>query len=142
MSEPILTGIISASVAIIIASLTVFANYRIQAASLWRDQKLSYYRGMIEGFASTVLGDATDEEYIQSAKASNKVLLVGSKEVIAALHAYRSHLGTANYHTRDTSKDQQLFADLIRAIRQDLKMPGKNDVNSDQMVFWSSGVIK
>jgi hypothetical protein len=140
MSDSILIGVISGSAAIFVASLTVIANYRIQAAALWRDQKLSYYRSMIDGFASTVLGDVTPEDLVESARASNKVLLVGSKEVIAALHAYRSHLAIPNYQNRDQTLDHHLFADLIKAVRKDLKMPGKDDVIPEQMKFWTSGV--
>jgi hypothetical protein len=140
MSDSILIGVISGSAAIFVASLTVIANYRMQAAALWRDQKLSYYRSMIDGFASTVLGDATPDDLVESARASNKVLLIGSKEVIAAIHAYRSHLATPNYHNRDQTLDEHLFADLIRAVRKDLRMPGKDDVIPEQMKLWTSGV--
>jgi hypothetical protein len=140
MSDPILTGIISASAAIIVASLTVIANYRIQAAALWRDQKLSYYRSMIEGLVSAINDDGTDEDRVQSARAMNNMLLVGSKEVIAALDAYRSHLSASNIHSRDQSRDSHLLADLIRAVRKDLKMPGRDDVIPEQMKLWTSGV--
>jgi len=121
-------GTIAPSIVAAIAVLagvfvTFLLNRRMQIEAAWRTEKLSYYKELFDALAQNVEGMSTADTHRQFARASNNLLLVGSAGVLETHREYREHIALSNT-SRDYSRDDYLLANLINAVRHDLKMPG------------------
>ena len=134
------SSLIAAAALVLVALLSFFASRKLQAEAAWRNEKLEYYKELMDALAQNIEGDATASSHRELARASNNLLLVAPRSVLQAHHNYREHISRAN-KKRDYSLDSGLLATLINAMRNDLKMP-QGSVSPDLVRLWRSGSSK
>ena len=135
----IANSLIAAAGLVFVAYLTFVLNKRIEIGAAWRAEKLSYYKEFIDALAVNIQGEATVETHRRFARASNNLLLIGSKKVLAAHHAYREHIRVSNSN-RDYDLDGPLLATLLNALRNDMDMPGGDLIDAKHARLWAAGV--
>ncbi|WP_326525815.1 hypothetical protein [Sphingomonas sp.] len=133
----IVPSLIAAVTVVLGALVTFILNRRMQLDAAWRSEKLEYYKELIDAVAQNVEGMASSDTQREFARASNNLLLIAPDEVLSAHHAYREHISHSNVG-RDYSKDSQLLAALVDAIRSDLRMPGHTKFGPEQARLWTS----
>ena len=92
----IASSLIAAAGLVFVAYLTFVLNKRMQIEAEWRSQKLNYYREFMDALANNIEGETSKETHERFARASNNLLLIASKSVLDAHHAYREHIGFSN----------------------------------------------
>ncbi len=138
MSDAFSASVISAASVVIVAFVSLLLNKRMQLDAAWRTEKLEYYKELMDAIAMNVEGDDTADSHREFARASNNLLLVAPKSVLNAHHTYRGHLSLKN-QPRDKNIDERLLADLIQAMRDDLRMPNDQVIDTGSVKLWSSG---
>lgn len=130
-------AILSALAAIIVASLTVFLTKRKEREAEWRSKKLAYYE---EFFAavSGIVATAPREAKIRFANAVNNLHLIGSQDVIDALHCYCDQVAESNADRNVTCHDETWSA-LVWQIRSDLGDRPVKSLNQFKAILWASG---
>ena len=134
------SSLIAAMALVVVALISFIANRKLQSDAAWRNEKLEYYKELMDALAQNIEGDSTPKTHRELARASNNLLLVAPKSVLVAHHAYREQISRAN-KSRDYSLDSGLLANLINAVRDDLKMPQDSPVPPNLVRLWraSSG---
>ncbi|GAB1261814.1 hypothetical protein [Aurantivibrio plasticivorans] len=129
MSTNILVAIISGSVAIIVAAFSYWSAKEREREAEWRKEKLGHYKEFITALASSVGSFGAPEAKKRYAIAFNTVGLFASHEVITRLHEYqevtRLPAGELDQETHDS-----LLSKLVLAIRKDLKLKPKDEVET------------
>lgn len=119
MDASIWIAIISATAGLITASVTYAITKRREREADWRKLKLEMYREFTLGVAGIAGRDATDENKKRFNTASNALHLIGSKEVVRALHAFRLQISERNTD-RSIEAHDLLLSILFWEIRGDL----------------------
>jgi len=134
-----LTAIISAFAAIIASAGTIYLTKQKEREAAWRAKKLAYYEEFF-GAASGIVGDNTPREAkIRFAAAVNNLHLIGSADVIKALHAFTDEIAQSNAAHMTKERHDQLWSQLVWQIRADLgDAPG--DPATFEARLWASGV--
>lgn len=132
-----LAAIISAIAAIIVAAGTVYLTKQQERVAAWRAKKLAYYEEFF-GAASGIVGDvAPPDAKIRFASAVNNLHLIGSANVIRALHAFTNEIAESNRDRADDRHDE-LWSLLVWEIRNDLGDP-PGERTSFSARLWASG---
>lgn len=132
-----LTAIISAAAAVIVAALTVYLTKQKERDVAWRNKKLDYYEEFILA-ANGIVGTASMEAKVCFALAINQLHLVASNGVIIALHAFTDIISE---FAPSPSKDQhdELWSTLIWEIRADLGDRPTRKMSDFHARLWASG---
>ena len=138
MSGVIASSLVSATALVIVALLTFALNERAKRAADWRNKKLEYYAGFFDSLAVNLEGYSNEESHRAFARQTNNMNLIASAEVLEALHAYRAHISVRDVE-RDYTQDNVLLANLVGAMRSDLKMPGGGKLTGDMVRLWTPG---
>jgi hypothetical protein len=134
-----LTAIISALAAIIVSAGTIYLTKQKEREAAWRAKKLAYYEEFF-GAASGIVGEAAPRDAkIRFATAVNNLHLIGSANVIKALHAFTDEIALPNAASMTKERHDKLWSRLVWEIRQDLgDAPG--NATSFEARLWASGV--
>ena len=134
-----LAALISAVAAILVSAGTIFFTKQKEREAAWRAKKLAYYEEFF-GAASGIVGDDTPREAkIRFAAAVNNLHLIGSANVIRALHAFTDEIAQSNPAGMTKERHDQLWSRLVWEIRADLgDAPG--DADTFVARLWASGV--
>lgn len=136
--QVIIPSIVSAAALLLVAVVTFILNERAKREADWRNKKLEYYSDFFDSLAVNLEGYSNDETQRAFARETNNLNLVAAPEVLRALHAYREQISSSN-SSRDYSIDNRLLTNLLRAMRQDLKMPGAEELTDDMIRLWTPG---
>ena len=131
-------SLIAGTALLFVAYLTFVLNKRMQIEAEWRTQKLSLYREFLDALVGNIEGETTEESHKRFARASNNLLLIASKNVLVAHHAYRDQIAIANTN-RDYDLDAPLLAGLLNALRADLNMLSGYMISPEQVRLWAAG---
>lgn len=134
----ILSSIVSAAALILGAVITFALNEQAKRRAHWRDKKLEYYAGFFDSLAVNLEGYSNDETQATFARNTNNLNLIAPADVLKALHAYREQISLRNPE-RDYAKDSVLLTALVRAMREDLGMPGARGLSDDMVRLWTPG---
>jgi hypothetical protein len=85
------------------------------------------------------VGDAPREARIRFATAVNNLHLIGSANVIRALHAFTDEIAQSNVARMTEERHDQLWSRLVWEIRADLGDP-PGDAATFEARLWASGV--
>lgn len=124
---------------LLVTSLTFWLTKKKERSAEWRKEKLAYYKAFIESLSGNVEGDATPENHVAFAKATNNLLLFAPQSVIAALNDFRSEISVSNT-CRTQEKHDKLLTTLLLAIRMDIGVKPNDNPSTFTPVLWSSGV--
>ncbi len=126
MDSNIVVAIISASAAIVIASITYYTTKQREREAEWRKEKLAHYKEYFSALACNVGKHSNSESRKNYAIAFNTVGLFSSQEVIECLHIYQdlTHLPAEQVPQGEHDK---LLSQLVLAIRKDLKLKPRDN---------------
>jgi hypothetical protein len=129
MNPSILTAIVSAAAALVVATLSYSLAKRREREAEWRKFKLEHYREYVSSLSGIVNDRATPTSQARYSDAINALLLVAPPEVLRRLREFQREIAISNKARTDERHDA-LLSDLIRAIRQDIqpKRPDDGDL--------------
>jgi hypothetical protein len=120
-------AIVAAFATLVVSAGTFFLTKQKEREAVWRAKKLSYYEAFF-GAASGIVGPTTPPEaQISFATAVNNLHLIGSAEVIRALHAFIDEIAVSNRAKASDEKHDKLWSRLVWEIRDDLDDPPSKD---------------
>lgn len=132
-----LAALISALAAIIASAGAIYLTKQKEREAAWRAKKLSYYEEFF-GAASGIVGSAPAAAKIRFATAVNNLHLIGSKDVIVALHNFTDEIAESKSPETTKERHDELWSRLVWEIRADLgDAPG--DKSSFTARLWASG---
>jgi len=139
MDAQILTALIAACGAILLAGATyAFTKKRERDAEL-RKEKLEHYKDFVAGLSGIISGEATADNQRAFSRACNKLNLVAPQPVLEALQRFQQEIKTAN-KDRSNDKHDQLMSKLFYEIRKDLDISPKDGAESFCVGLWAAGV--
>lgn len=133
-----IAAVISALAAIIASAGAIFLTKQKEREAIWRAKKLAYYEEFF-GAASGIVGHAPDDAKIRFATAVNNLHLIGSGDVITALHAFTDAIAESNAEALSKDRHDELWSKLVWEIRTDLDDPPTSESSSFQARLWASG---
>jgi hypothetical protein len=138
MDMPILVAIISAVTSVLAAVLTFWFTKLKEREAEVRKQKLEHYRDLVSSFSGIVGSDNTPEGQKRFALTCNNLSLIASQEVLIALQAFQLEIRKSNPDP-SIERHDDLLKKLMLAIRKDLGLAKKNDVERLSFHLWCSG---
>lgn len=132
------TTLISAFAAIVASAAAIFLTKQKEREAQWRSKKLAYYEEFFEAVSGNV-GAAAAPAKIRFANSVNNLHLIGSANVIRALHAFTDEIAESNTLCTTKEKHDQLWSALVWEIRSDLGDP-PGDRSTFAARLWASGV--
>lgn len=136
MNPEILTAIISASGAIIVAGASYWFTKKREREAELRKEKLEHYKAFVSSL-SGVTGGGTTEGQRAFSLASNNLILIAPQSVLEAMQAYRHETRTSNPNPSREHHDQ-LLSKLLLEIRKDLGVLPKDIANTFKVGLWAS----
>jgi glutathione S-transferase len=129
--------IITALVALVGSAGAILLTKWQEREATWRAKKLAYYEEFF-GAASGIVGNAPVPAKIRFATAVNNLHLIGSADVIRALHAFTDEIAESNSPGMTKERHDQLWSRLVWEIRADLgDPPGEQSTFTARL--WASG---
>lgn len=127
MEDPILTAIITASGAIVVAALTFFLTKRHQLDMGWRQEKLNHYKSLLSAISDLAV-DGIDKEKANQrfALSANTIVLVAPQNVVTALMQFHDEIKYSNPH-RTLERHDKMLVNLLLEIRKDIGLTSKDN---------------
>lgn len=116
--ENLVAAIISATVSLLVAIITVYAMRRNEIALQNKRLKEDYYAKLLEGISQSTGSNPPDEYVLQR----NKIWVAASENVIRALLAYED----VTYPGANPETFHEYYSKLVAAMRKDLGIKDKN----------------
>jgi hypothetical protein len=138
MNTSVVVLVIAAASGVIVTAVSYYLTKKKEREADWRKYKYEQYKEFLVSVSGTVGTDSTPEGNRSFAKACNTLHLIGTKGVIAALHAYQDEIRVSNPNKSDAKHDA-LLSTLIWEIRKDLSIPGTPDASDFSVYLWCSG---
>jgi hypothetical protein len=130
MESSILIAIIAAGGSIIVAAFTVMATKIYQTKSEWKKEKLEHYRKLLISISDLAVdGKNKDRANQEFAENSNTICLVASQDVIYKLMTLHDSIKLP-LEKRDFTLEAELINQLMIAIRKDVGLTKRDDVNN------------
>lgn len=115
-------GIISA---IITVALTNYYSKKNQLKFEERKLKEAHYINYINAISNNVISSNTEDSRNKFADCQNKLLLVGSADVVNKLMIFHDYIKPPRLENFSVEVHDQLLTDLIKAMRHDLFLSSK-----------------
>jgi len=141
MDTTIVVSVIAAASGVVVTSVSYYLTKKKEREADWRKYKFEQYKEFLVSMSGIVGTDSTPEGNRSFAKASNTLHLIGSKGVLAALHAYQDEIRDSNQN-KSAEKHDALLSKLIWEIRMDVGIPETPEVNEFFVYLWCSGTNK
>ncbi|MGZ5056604.1 MAG: hypothetical protein ACXWAT_16895 [Methylobacter sp.] len=138
MNISIIVAILTAVASIFVAALTFWLTKHKEREAEVRKQKLEHYRDLVSSFSGIVGTDSTPEGQKHFARASNNLSLIASQEVLIALQAFQHEIRKSNPEP-SVERHDILLNKLMLAIRADLGLAKKDDIDKLSFRLWCSG---
>jgi len=138
MDTSVVVAVISAATGVIVAAVSFYLTKKKEREADWRKYKYVQYKEFLVSVSGTVGTDSTPEGNRSFAKACNTLHLIGTKGVIAALHAYQDEIRVSNPSHSVVTHDV-LLSRLIWEIRKDVGIPGTPEASEFSVHLWCSG---
>lgn len=134
MGTEIIVAIVGAFVTILTAIVTNYLTKRNQLKFEERKLKEEYYTNYVKAISDNVL---MKEEYAELDDAQNRLILVGSADVVRILMHFHDRIKPSAPPLRGREHDE-ILTELIKAMRADLY--GTNKINIGYPLIHLSGV--
>jgi len=138
MSSEIITSIVAASGAIVLAGATYWFTKKREREAELRKEKLEHYKDFVASLSGVVSGESTPDGQRAFARACNKLNLVAPQAVVKALQAFQQEIKTSNANKSNQQHDQ-LMSKLFYEMRKDLHVTPKDKDTSFTFGLWASG---
>jgi hypothetical protein len=139
MPTEVLTAVVAASGALILAAAGYwFTKQRERAAEL-RKEKLDHYKEFVVALSGIISGEGTPDAQRAFALASNKLNLVAPQAVLVALQKFQQESKVSNPSPSRDRHDAMMSA-LFLEMRRDLGISPTDDGDTFRVGLWASGV--
>jgi hypothetical protein len=138
MSNEIITSIVAASGAIVLAGATYWFTKKREREAELRKEKLDHYKDFVASLSGIVSGESTPEGQRAFARACNKLNLIAPQSVVKALQAFQQEIKISNAKKSDQRHDE-LMSKLFYEMRKDLQVTPKDKDASFVFGLWASG---
>ncbi len=139
MVTEIVTALIAASGAVILAGTTYWFTKKRERDAELRKEKLEHYKDFVASLSGIISGEATPEGQRTFSSACNRLNLIAPQSVVKALQDFQQEIKVSNPSPTKERHDQ-LMSKLFIEMRKDLQVtPIDKDVS---FVFglWAAGV--
>ncbi|MBT2558488.1 hypothetical protein J7E24_11885 [Hymenobacter sp. ISL-91] len=126
METPVITTLVTAVSAVIVAGLTYYLTKRREQEIEWRKLKLEHYRTYMAALSGAIGSRTSAESQIRYADAVNTLQLVAPEKVLAALYNFQDEIKYSNSSKTTESHDDYLTKLLIE-MRADIHPSLKHD---------------
>lgn len=138
MSNEIITSIVAASGAIVLAGATYWFTKKREREAELRKEKLDHYKDFVASLSGIVSGESTPEGQRTFARACNKLNLIAPQSVVKALQDFQKEIKVSNAEKSDQRHDE-LMSKLFYEMRKDLQVTPKDKDMSFIFGLWASG---
>ena len=135
----LLTSVISAAAAFLIAVAGYVFTKQKEREAEWRKEKLAYYKEFVDSLSGTIAGETSAQGQVRFARACNNILLFAPYAVITALDRFHEETRVSN-PAKSLERHDQLLSQLFLEIRKDIGVIPNDHPASFHVHLWSSGV--
>lgn len=128
MDASVTVSVITAASAICVAAVTYLFAKQKERESDWRKYKFEQYKEFLISMSGALGRNPTLEGRLGFARACNTLHLIGSGEVLKALHELQDEL-EAPLDIRSQERHDALLSKLIWEIRQDIQIPRTTEMS-------------
>lgn len=138
MATEIVTAIITASGAIVLAGASYWFTKKREREAELRKEKLEHYKEFVACLSGVISGESTPDAQRAFSLVCNRLNLVAPQAVISAMQEFQEEIEISNSAESQEVHDK-LMSKLIYEMRRDLQVP-PTDKNTFQVGLWASGV--
>lgn len=138
MSAEIVSALIAAISAILVAGASYLFAKKSEREAAWRKEKLDHYKAFTASLSGVITGESTSEGQVLFARACNDLNLIAPQPVIMALRAFQEAIKIGN-SASDKARHDQLMSKLFYELRRDLGVSADDDPNTFEVGLWASG---
>src|SRR6185436_10130111 len=117
MAAEIITALIAASGAVILAGATYWFTKKRELDAELRKEKLEHYKDFIACLSGTITGESTPEAQRAFAKACNRLNLVAPQAVVKALQEFQQEIKVSN-PSKSLERHDRLMSNLFFEMRR------------------------
>jgi hypothetical protein len=139
MAAEVLTALIAASGAIVLAGATYWFTKKREREAELRKEKLEHYKDFVASLSAIISGESTPDGQRDFARACNKLNLVAPHAVVKALQEFQQEIKVSNSQ-RSNERHDRLMSRLFHEMRRDLQVSPKDYDSSFIFGLWASGV--
>lgn len=138
MPADIVTAVIAASGAIVLAGATYWLTKQREREAELRKEKLEHYKEFAVSLSGIISGEDTPDGQRFFALACNKLNLVAPQPVLEALQAFQQETKRSN-PSPGRERHDKLMSALFYEMRKDLGISPKDNSETFQVGLWASG---
>jgi hypothetical protein len=139
MSSDVITALIAASGAIVVAATSYWFTKKHERESELRKEKLEHYKELAACLSGIIRGESTPDSQRAYSMIRNKLNLVAPYPVIKALREYEEATSARNPSPATGDLHDKLLSRVFLEIRKYLGMRPKDDPETFMIVLWASG---
>ncbi len=139
MAAEIVTALIAASGAVVLAGATYWFTKKRERDAELRKEKLEHYKDFVASLSGIISGEATPEGQRAFARACNKLNLVAPQAVVKALQDFQQEIKVSNTK-RSNEQHDKLMSRLFYEMRKDLHVTPKDKDTTFVFGLWAAGV--
>src|SRR5262249_50234434 len=139
MAAEVVTAVIAASDAIVLAGATYWFTKKREREAELRKEKLEHYKEFVASLSGIISGESTAENQRTVSRACNKLNLVAPQPVLQALQVFQRNIKVTN-EGRSNVRHDELMSKLFYEIRRDLGISPADEQSTFRVGLWASGV--
>ncbi|HYE36445.1 hypothetical protein [Methylocaldum sp.] len=139
MAAEIVTAVIAASGAVVLAGASYWFTKKRERDAELRKEKLDHYKDFVASLSSIISGEWTADGQRAFSRACNKLNLVAPQAVLQALQEFQQEIKISNTE-RSNERHDKLMSRLFYEIRKDLEVVPKDNEATFRIRLWASGV--
>lgn len=139
MPADVVTAVIAASGAIILAGAGYWFTKKGEREAELRREKLEHYKDFVSSLSGIISGEATPDGQRAFSRACNKLNLIAPQSVLEALQVFQQEIKVSNGE-RSNEQHDKLMSALFREIRKDLGVLPADDAATFKVGLWAAGV--
>ena len=122
----------------VVPAASYYFTKRKEREADWRKYNFELYKEFVVSLSGIVGTDSTPEGNRAFAKASNTLLLMGSKGVLTALYEFQDEIRVSNA-ARSAARHDVLLSKIIWEVREDLGIQRTSEQSDFIARLWCSG---
>jgi hypothetical protein len=139
MAAEIVTALIAASGAVVLAGATYWFTKKRERDAELRKEKLEHYKDFVASLSGIISGEATPEGQRAFSKACNRLNLIAPQAVIKALQEFQQEIKVSN-PSKSNERHDRLMSKLFYEMRKDLQVTPKDKDTTLVFGLWAAGV--
>ncbi len=138
MPTDLLTAIVTASGAVLVAGASYWFTKKREREAELRKEKLEHYKDFVTCLSGIVANEFTPDNQRAFALACNKLNLVAPQSVIMALQRFQEEIKISNSNKSHEAHDRRM-SELFYEMRKDLGVAPEDKQSTFAVGLWASG---